>query len=70
MNRSILRRRDVCARTDVLTHPEGQVAVRLALDTKAEGILEDGLIAVRRGIVEGQDVALLKGLPVEYGVPR
>ena len=53
-----LETREVRTQAEVLAHTESQVAVRVAVDAEGEGILEDLLVAVRRGVEERQRLAL------------
>ena len=52
----------------MLAHAEAQVGVRLAIDPEAEGILEDLLVPIRRGVEEGYRVALADRLAAQLVV--
>ena len=53
---------------EMLTHAEGEMAIRCAIDAKREGILEDLLVPIRRGVEERDELALLDLLTAKLDV--
>src|SRR5215471_16111440 len=65
-----LEPRHVGAGAEVLADAEGEVTVRVAVDAEAVRVLEDLLVAVRRGVEERDDVAAADALPAQLDVGR
>src|SRR5262249_45235621 len=67
-DRAQLEPGDVRAEAHVLAHAEGEVAVRAAVDAEREGVAVHLLVAVRRGVEEGERIAGADLRPAELDV--